>query len=156
VSGNSDDSLDLEELKAQVRARAARRRAEVAAVIPLAARAPSQGGWTFNWLEAKGQVRTAERFVQAGTPPLLENAHGLKRRLGMLVGRIVMRLTRFITTRQTDYNRNVLDLVRDMAEALHDVEGRVIGQQEQIRQLESCLAQVQLRAGVPPAERKAS
>jgi hypothetical protein len=154
VNGTSKESLDLEELKNRIRARAAARRAEIAAVVPLQAKA--QGGWTFNWLEAKALLKTAARYAQAGQPPSHDNRHGLKLWAVKLLSRTVLRLTRFITTRQTDYNVSLLDAVRDMAEALHDVETRVVQQKEQIRQLEALVCQLQLRSGSASPERKAS
>ncbi len=146
--------MDLENLKARIRTQAARKRAEVGAIVPLAAKA--QGGWTFNWLEAKALLKTAANFAEAGKPPTHENRHGLKLWVARLVSGTILRLTRFITSRQTDYNVSLLDSVRDMAEALHDVETRVVNQQEQIRQLEAVVCQLQLRAGLPIGERKAS
>jgi hypothetical protein len=154
VNGTPEEKVDLEELKARIRARAARKRAEVGAVVPLAAKA--RGGWTFNWLEAKAILKTAATFAECGKPPTHENRHGLKLWVARLLSNTVIRLTRFITSRQTDYNVSLLDTVRDMAEALHDVETRVVGQQEQIRQLEAVVCQLQLRAGFPAGERKAS
>jgi hypothetical protein len=154
VNGTPEEKIDLEELKARIRARAARRRAEIAAVVPLAAKA--QGGWTFNWLEAKTTLKTAAAFAEAGKPPTHDNRHGLALWFARLLSRTVLRLTRFITSRQTDYNVSLLDTVRDMAEALHDVETRVVNQQEQIRQLEAVVVRLQLHAGLPLGERKAS
>jgi hypothetical protein len=153
VNGTPEEKVDLEQLKARIRARAARKRAEVGAAIPLAAKA--QGGWTFNWLEAKSLLKTAGKYAEAGQAPTHDNRHGIKLWVVKLLSRTVLRLTRFITTRQTDYNVSILDTVRDMAEALHDVETRVVHQQEQIRQLEALVCQLQLR-NVPAPERKAS
>jgi hypothetical protein len=154
VNGASEAKIDLEELKGRIRARAAAKRTEIAAVVPLAAKA--RDGWTFNWLEAKATLKTAASFAEAGTPPTHDNRHGLKLWAARLISRTVSRLTRFITSRQTDYNVSLLDTVRDMAEALHDVETRVVHQQEQIRQLEALVCRLQLLAGVPAGERKAS
>jgi hypothetical protein len=154
VNGTPEEKVDLEQLKAAIRARAARKRTEIAAAVPLAVKA--RGGWTFNWLEAKTLLKTAARYAEAGQPPTHDNRHGLKRWVVELISRTVLRLTRFITTRQTDYNVSMLDTVRDMAEALHDVETRVVQQQEQIRQLEAVVCQLQFRAAPSTPERKAS
>jgi hypothetical protein len=154
VNGTPEEKVDLEQLKESIRARAARKRAEIAAVVPL--RAKAQGGWTFNWLEAKALLKTAAKYAEAGQPPTHDNRHGLKLWAVKLLSRTVLRLTRFITTRQTDYNVSILDTVRDMAEALHDVETRVVQQQEQIRQLEALVTRLQLGAAPAAPERKAS
>jgi hypothetical protein len=146
--------VDLEQLKESIREGASRKRSELAAVVPLSAKA--QDGWTFNWLEAKTLLKTATLYAEAGKPPLLENKHGLKRALAKFAAKVVLRLTRFITTRQTDYNVSVLDTVRDLAEAMHDVETRVVQQQEQIRQLEALVSQLQVRGATFTPERKAS
>jgi hypothetical protein len=152
MNGTPDEALDLERLKARIREQAARKRAEVAAVIPLAVRSPD--GRTFNWLEAKALLRTAATFAEAGTPPPLEGMRGPKRWLAAQLARVVRRLTRFITTRQTDYNVSLLDTVRDLAESLHETETRLLQQQVQIRQLEALVGQLQLRGPAPAAERR--
>ncbi len=153
MNGIPEEKVDLQQLKKRIRDRAALKRAEIAAVVPL--RAKSQGGWSFNWLEAKSLLKTAAKYAEAGQPPSHDNRHGFKRWVVQLVSGAVLRLTRFITTRQTDYNVSMLDTVRDMAEALHDVETRVVQQQEQIRQLEAVVARLQLGAPVA-SERLAS
>jgi hypothetical protein len=147
--------VDLRQLHEEIRAEASRQRARAAAVIPLPDKNP--GRWCLNWLEVKGRVRGATDLAEAGLPPGLNRAPGVRRWLAGLLSRVVLRVTRFITSRQTGYNVALLDLVRDTAEALHEVETRLREQEERVRQLEATLAQVQLgRAGTPPAGRKAS
>jgi hypothetical protein len=149
---------DLEGLKERIRGQAAEMRNRAAAEVPLTVRGPDV--WTFNWLEVKSRLKIAWGLSHLGEPPLLQRFRGVKRHIAQAASRVVLYFTRFITSRQTDFNVAVLDILRDMGESLHEVETRVVQQQEQIRLLEACLAQVQLRVG-PSAhpresERKAS
>jgi hypothetical protein len=154
VKDTPEPDLDLEQLKAAIAEDARRKRAEAAAVIPLSAR--HAGNWSFNWLEVKTRFPVIAECAQAGAPPRLEGLRGPRRWLAWLRGRMVLRLCRFITSRQTDYNVELMDLVRYTMEALHDVEARVVQQQKRIRQLEDCLVQLQLTGGPAPAGRLAS
>jgi hypothetical protein len=161
MSGTSHPDWSLEELKARIREQAAEMRERAAAAVPLAARSPS--AWSFNWLEIKSRLKIAAALAPIGGMPLLRQFHGLKRRVALAASRVVLYLTRFITSRQTDFNVCLLDMLREMGEALHSVETCVVQQQEQIRLLESSLSQLQLRvhsASTGPVfrepERKAS
>jgi hypothetical protein len=93
---------------------------------------------------------------------MLPRFHGWRRSVARVASRIVLYLTRFLTSRQTDFNVCLLDALREMGEALHVVETRVVQQQEQIRLLEACLSQLQLRVSTAAPvrhcemERKAS
>ncbi len=136
--------LDLEQLRQSIEQEAARTRAQALAVRCVEASPP--GHWCFNGLEARDRLRTLAELAQAGTPPRLDRADGLHRLLGGLLSRLVLRLGGFILSRQTDYNGELLNLLRYLAEALHDMETRVVQQQEQIRHLEHCLAQLRSRA----------
>lgn len=152
--------LDLDELKARIREQAAGMRERVAAALPLPARGSS--AWSFNWLEVKARLKVGAGLAQLGALPLLPRFHGLARQLALAASRVILFLTRFLTSRQTDFNVCLLDALREMGEALHSVETRVVQQQEQIRLLEATITQLQLRvAGTTSArrgelERKAS
>jgi len=80
----------------------------------------------------------------------------------LAASRVILYLTRFLTTRQSDFNVCVLDALRGMGEAVHALETRLVQQQEQIRLLETTILQLQWRiAGTGAArrsevERKAS
>jgi len=160
MSGTNDAELDLVELKARIREQAAAMRERAAEAVPLAAR--SAAAWSFNWLEVKSRLKIGANLAQLGEVPMLPRFHGWRRRVALAASRIVLYLTRFITSRQTDFNVCLLDALREMGEALHVVETRLVQQQEQIRLLESCLGQLQLRvSSISPVrrcelERKAS
>jgi hypothetical protein len=159
MSGTNDPDWDLDELKAHIREQAASMRERAAASVPLAAR--SSAAWSFNWLEVKSRLKIGSGLAQLGAMPLLPRFHGLKRRLALAASRVVLYLTRFLTSRQTDFNVCLLDALREMGEALHTVETRVVQQQEQIRLLEAAISQLQLRVSSGPSrrgelERKAS
>jgi hypothetical protein len=149
-----DSENDLETLRTRIRARAARRQAEIAAANPLTPQAPPP--WTFNWLEARRRLQIAAGMAHIAQPPQLQHSRGLKRWLSSLTAKVVLRLTRFMTNRQTDCNVCLVETLLDMAEALHEAETRSIQYQEQIRHLQACLVQLQMRGGsLSPAERKA-
>jgi hypothetical protein len=159
MSGTNDPNWDLDELKARIREQAASMRERAAASVPLSAR--SSAAWSFNWLEVKSRLKIGSGLAQLGAMPLLPRFHGLKRQLALAVSRVVLYLTRFLTSRQTDFNVCLLDALREMGEALHTVETRVVQQQEQIRLLEATISQLQLRVSSGPSrrgelERKAS
>ncbi len=143
MSGANDSDWNLDELKARIREQAASMRERAAASVPLAAR--SSAAWSFNWLEVKSRLKIGSGLAQLGVMPLLPRFHGLKRRLALAMSRVVLYLTRFLTSRQTDFNVCLLDALREMGEALHTVETRVVQQQEQIRLLEATVSQLQLR-----------
>ncbi|HEY7156633.1 MAG TPA: hypothetical protein VH575_21875 [Gemmataceae bacterium] len=143
MSGTNDPDWDLDELKARIREQAAGMRERAAAAVPLAAR--SSAAWSFNWLEVKSRLKIGARLAQLGEMPLLPRFHGLKRRLALAASRVVLLLTRFLTSRQTDFNVCLLDALREMGEALHTVETRLVQQQEQIRLLEATVSQLQMR-----------
>lgn len=143
MSGTNDPDWDLDELKARIREQAASMRERATASVPLAAR--SAAAWSFNWLEVKSRLKIGAGLAQLGAMPLLPRFHGLKRRLALAASRVVLLLTRFLTSRQTDFNVCLLDALREMGEALHTVETRVVQQQEQIRLLEAAVSQLQLR-----------
>jgi hypothetical protein len=138
-----DADPQLDRIKEQIRQAAAAKRAEIVAAVPLSLKA--RAGLCFNWLEVKDRLRLTRTFATAATPPALDRFHGLRRLVALWTAKVVMKLTRFITNRQMEYNVANLDLVQDMAEALHDVEKRLVQQQEMIRQLEATITRLQLR-----------
>ncbi len=162
MSATNHPDWDLDELKTKIREQAAEMRERAAAAVPLAARGSS--AWSFNWLEVKSRLKIGAGLAQMGGMPLLPRFRGVKRQVALFASRAVLYLTRFLTSRQTDFNVCLLDALREMGEALHGVETRVVQQQEQIRLLEACVNQLQLRVSsgsVLPArrceiERKAS
>jgi hypothetical protein len=160
MSAANQPELNLDELKARIREQAASMRERAAASNPLAARGPSV--WSFNWLEVKARLKIGAGLAQLGAVPLLPRFHGMQRQLALAASRLILFLTRFLTSRQTDFNVCLLDALREMGEALHSVESRVVHQQEQIRLLEATISQLQFRvaANATPRfgelERKAS
>jgi hypothetical protein len=158
MSGTSPANFDLEKLKESIRKDAASMRERAAESAPLAAR--GSAAWTFNWLEVKSRLKIGAGLARLGDTPLLRRYHGWKRRVALAASKVVLHLTRFITSRQTDCNHCILDVLHEMGEALHSVETRVVRQQEQIRLLEASLNQLQLRLCTGSArgelERKAS
>jgi hypothetical protein len=159
MSETNPPDWDLDELKARIREQAASMRERAAASVPLAAR--SSAAWSFNWLEVKSRLKIGAGLAHLGAVPLLPRFHGLTRRLALAGAKVVLYLTRFLTSRQTDFNVCLLDALREMGEALHTVETRVVQQQEQIRLLEATVNQLQLRLSSGPnrrgeLERKAS
>lgn len=155
MSGSNQPDWDLDEFKARIREQAAQMRERATAAVPLTQR--SAAAWTFNWLETKSHLKLASVHARLDVPPVLPRYHGLKKRVALTTSRIVLFLTRFILRRQTELNLCLLDAVREMGEALHSVETRVIQQQEQIRQLEATVSQLQLRVSSGPLPaRKAS
>lgn len=157
MSDANQFELNLDELKARIREQAASMRERAASSIPLAARGPSV--WSFNWLEVKSRLKIGAGLAQLGAVPLLPRFHGIKRRMALAASRVILFLTRFLTSRQTDFNVCLLDALREMGEALHSVESRVVQQQEQIRLLEATISQLQFRVTAPrfgELERKAS
>jgi hypothetical protein len=150
-----NDKDDLAQLRAHILEQVAQRRAEIEAATPL--RPPVPPPYSFHWLEARQRLEIAARMCQISAPPQLENTRGPKRWLSRLLGKIVIVLTRFMTNRQIDYNVNLMETVEDMVRAVHEIETQALQNQEQIRHLEACLTQLQLRAGIPPQvpERKA-
>jgi hypothetical protein len=159
TAANQPD-LNLDELKAFIREQAASMRERAASAVPLSPRGSS--AWSFNWLEVKARLKIGAGLAQLGTLPLLPRFHGVQRKLALAASRIILFLTRFLTSRQTDFNVCLLDALREMGEALHSVETRIVQQQEQIRLLEATISQMQLRlanGGSPrrgELERKAS
>lgn len=160
MSGTNQPGLNLDELKIRIREQAAAMRERAAAATPL----PPDGSsvWSFNWLEVKSRLKIAAGLSQLGVLPLLPRFHGIKRRLALAASRVILYLTRFLTTRQSDFNVCALDALRGIGEALHAVETRLVQQQEQIRLLEATVSQLQMRvASIGPTrrgelERKAS
>lgn len=143
MNNSNQPDLDLDELKERIRAQAAGMRERAASATPL----PPDGSsvWSFNWLEVKSRLKIAAGLAQLGAMPLLPRFHGIKRRLALAASRVILYLTRFLTTRQSDFNACALDALRGIGEALHAVETRVVQQQEQIRLLEATICQLQLR-----------
>jgi hypothetical protein len=155
MSGTNEPDWDLDEFKARIREQAAQMRERAAASVPLSQRGAT--AWTFNWLETKSHLKLASAHTHLDVPPVLPRYHGLKRTIALTASRVVLFLTRFILRRQTELNVCLLDAVREMGEALHSLETRVIQQQEQIRQLEATISQLQLRVSSTQAPaRKAS
>jgi hypothetical protein len=154
MNAANQPDLDLDELKTHIREQAAAMRERAAAARPLPPR--GSAAWSFNWLEVKARLKIGSGLAQLGTMPLLPRFHGLKRKLALSASRIILYLTRFLTSRQSDFNVCLLDALREMGEALHSVETRVVQQQEQIRLLEATVCQLQLRVASAGITRKAS
>jgi hypothetical protein len=155
MNGTNHPGWDLDELKTRIREQASAMRERTAAAVPLTARSAS--AWSFNWLEVKSRLKIADGMAKLGAMPLLPRFRGLKRRVALAASRVVLVLTRFITSKQTDLNINLLLTLREMGEAMHAIETRVIQQQEQIHLLETSLSQLQLRlSGSSAPVRKAS
>jgi hypothetical protein len=152
MSGASHPDWDLDELKTRIREQAAGMRERAAAAIPLAARGASV--WSFNWLEVKSRLKIGSNLARLGAVPLLPRLHGIKRQLALVAARVILVATRFLTSRQTDFNVCLLDALREMGEALHSVESRVVQQQEQIRLLEATISQLQLRVASTGSNRR--
>lgn len=160
MSATNRADLDLDELKARIREQAASMRERGTSALPL----PPSGSsvWSFNWLEVKARLKIGSGLAQLGAAPLLPRLHGVQRKLALFASRIILYLTRFLTSRQSDFNVCLLDALREMGESLHSVETRLVQQQDQIRLLEATVCQLQLRvasAGTPrrgELERKAS
>jgi hypothetical protein len=93
----------------------------------------------------KSRLKLGAALAQLGTLPLFPRFHGIKRRLALVAARVILYLLRFLTSRQTDFNVCLLDALREMGEALHSVETRLVQQQEQIRLLDATVSQLQLR-----------
>jgi hypothetical protein len=152
MSGINQTDFDLDELKARIREQAAGMRERAATATPL----PPDGSsvWSFNWLEVKSRLKIAAGLAPLGALPLLPRFHGVKRRLALAASRVILYLTRFLTTRQSDFNACTIDAVRGIGEALHTIETRLVQQQEQIRLLEATIIQLQLRvANIGPTRR---
>jgi hypothetical protein len=148
---------DLEAVKARIRREAAAMRARAAAAVPLGVCVP--GVWAFNWLEFKSRLKAAADLAPLGGMPLMHRFQGVKRRLALAAARVVLYLARFLTTRQTDFNLSLLEVLRETGEAMHDVETRVVRQAEQIRLLEAYLNRLSpptTAADLPEPRRKAS
>lgn len=145
MSEANQSDLDLDELKARIREQAASMRERAASAMSL----PSTGSsaWSFNWLEVKARLKIGAGLAQLGAMPLLPRFHGIQRKLALAVSRVILYLSRFLTSRQTDFNTCILDALREMGEALHSVETCVVQQQEQIRLLEATVSQLLLRVG---------
>ena len=144
--------FNLDELKARIREQAASMRERTATSIPLTTRGSSV--WSFNWLEVKTRLKIGAGLAQLGAVPLLPRFHGIQRQLALAASRVILFLTRFLTSRQTDFNVCMLDALREVGEALHAVESRVVQQQEQIRLLEATISQLQLRVGGSGSSRR--
>lgn len=152
MDNTNQPEFNLDELKARIREQAASMRERAAASIPLTTRGASV--WAFNWLEVKARLKIGTGLAQLGAVPLLPRFHGIQRQLALAASRVILFLTRFLTSRQTDFNVCLLDALREMGEALHSVETRVVQQQEQIRLLEATISQLQLRLGGTSAARR--
>lgn len=153
MTGSNQPEWDLDELKERIREQAAEMRESVPATLPLGAHTASPRA--FNWLEVKARLKIGSGLAKMGALPLLPRFHGLRRRLALAAAHVVLYLTRFLTGRQSEFNVCLLDALRDMGEALHTVETRLVQQQEQIRQLEATVGQLQMRVGGNPAPRLA-
>jgi hypothetical protein len=107
---------------------------------------PGAASSCFDWPQARRRLESASDLSRIAAPPQLDT-RGPRRWLQMLLAKVVLRLTRFITSRQTDCNVCLSEAARDVAEGLHEVEKQVVENQERIRQLEARLAQLQRRTG---------
>jgi hypothetical protein len=156
MGGAGEPKDDLDEMRDRLRSQAARRRAAIDADNPV--RPPPPPPYRYNWQEGRRLLQGADALTHISAPPQLTDSRGLKRWLTNLVAKAIIRLTRFMTNRQIDFNVRLLAAVRDMVEALHEIEARSIENQEQIRHLEACIARLQLRADCSPpqAERPAA
>src|SRR4051812_9180816 len=96
---SSGEELDLEQLKREIRAEVSEKRATMAASVRLPFVNPAEG-WTFNWLEARSALRNAANVQPLDALPALDRYHGIKRRIGLAVARVVLSLIRFVLDRQ--------------------------------------------------------
>jgi hypothetical protein len=144
----SEPKDDLAQLRDHILEQVLQKRAEIEALTPL--RPPVPPPYAFHWLEARRRLEIAARMSQLSAPPQLENVRGPKRWLSLLLGKIVIVMTRFMTNRQIDYNVNLMETVEDMVKALHELETLALQNQEHIRHLESCLTRLQLQTSIAP------
>ncbi|MCC6417502.1 MAG: hypothetical protein IT429_04570 [Gemmataceae bacterium] len=116
--------LDLEKLQAQIRAAAARRR-EAAPVLVFPA---------IDWELLAASLARVERHadIAAGGAPDLPRFRGPLRRVGRLIGRVVLFLARFLTSRQREYNHAALSTLRNLQRAVIRLEE---GQRAGLRRL---------------------
>jgi hypothetical protein len=145
VSGLNECAVDLGLVKTGIRQAAARQRRHAAEWVAGLA----SGAGSFNLLQVKGRLRRAAGLAQSGTSPRLVQLHGWKRRLALLLSWTVQRLGLFLTTRQTHCNRNFLEILRNSAQAVYELENLLLQQQEQIHRLEAFLEEGTLDADHP-------
>jgi hypothetical protein len=143
VNPSNEYTADLLQVKEQIRQAAARQRSRAGGLA--AGLAPGAG--SFNVQDARERLRQATPLVEAGTLPPLAGRGGWSRRLVLLLSQGVQHLGQFITARQTHYNKNLLEALRETALALHQVEAHLVRQQEHIRRLEALLKEAADGAG---------
>jgi hypothetical protein len=113
-------------------------------------------GSVYNWPEVSSLLsRAAARAVADATIPVDRRHSGLRRALILAVRRLLASLLRFLTARQSDYNRAVLDALHQTGRAVLSLEKRLAAQDEELSQLRERLARLEQRPSAEAA-RKAS
>lgn len=145
-SVNQEDVLDL--WRSQIRQTAERTRAAASRLSP---ECPDFAIPPFNWPQLSITLTGIAPHAQVGTEmPPIRRYRGPFRYGAALVAKVVLYVSKFLTTRQREYNVALLEFVRELGEGVRNLELRVIRQAERIRELEAALAQTR------PESRKAS
>lgn len=136
--------LNLADLQARIRDQAARKQAAIEAGVHTA---QGLGGPAFNWLQVHCRLNAAERLAQADdSVPHLWRFPGPLRHLARLLGRLFLYAAQLVTVRQGQFNRSLLQTLREAGEGLRNLEVQVCQQEERLRDLERALDRIDARA----------
>jgi hypothetical protein len=138
-----------EELLATLRARAdeSRRRAGAG---------PADEARAYNWPEVSSLLARAGAVAVADHPVSAGGRHrGLRRALVLRLRRAIVSLLRFLTARQSEYNRGVLHALRETGEAVRSLERRLATREKEIEHLRERISHWEAHLPVE-ASRKAS
>jgi hypothetical protein len=98
----------------------------------------------YNWPEVSSLLsRAAARAVADATIPVDRRHTGLRRALILAVRRFLASLLRFLTARQSDYNRAVLEALHQTGRAVRSLEKRLAARDEQLRRLRERISRLE-------------
>ena len=117
---------------------------------------PAAQAPVYNWPEVSSLLsRAAARAVADATISVDRRHRGVRRALILTLRRFIASLLRFLTARQSDYNRAVLDAVHQTGRAVRSLEKRLAAKDDELSQLRQRISRLEK---LLPAEvvRKAS
>jgi hypothetical protein len=98
----------------------------------------------YNWPEVSSLLsRAAARAVADATISVDRRHTGLRRALILIVRRFLASLLRFLTARQSDYNRAVLDALHQTGRAVRSLEQRLAARDDELSQLRQRISELE-------------
>ncbi len=105
---------------------------------------PGANDPVYNWPEVSSRLSRAEAAAVADAAIPVDRRHrGIRRVLILRVRTLIVSLLRFLTARQSRYNLDVLQALRETGKTVRSLETRLTARDDEVRQLRERLSHLE-------------